>query len=278
MKKIIITGLIGVFSFLSAYEPSVYGAGDIESATPYGLTQTEQVVLENKKMLQMLHNKITEQQRKVEGLTSIINGQNKEILTLKESLEVLSNDSKANKPDANRTYSLLLELGQMVDNINNNYVSKEELNGQLQAGSSSNITPSLNAPSTQSYIPQGNITQNVENISDVYRKGVQLFSKGSYRAAGEHFSQALAENYKSAASNYYLGEVAYYTQNYKNAVAYYKQSASLYDKATYMAVLYLHTAISLNKSGEQEQARGFFQHVVDSYPNTKSASIARNRM
>jgi len=86
-NKIIFVGFMSLASLLYAYEPSVYGAGDINSATPYGLTQTEKSVLENKKTLQMLYNKMIEQQRKIDGLTTVINGQNRDILELKEQLE-----------------------------------------------------------------------------------------------------------------------------------------------------------------------------------------------
>jgi len=50
-NKIIFVGFMSMASLLYAYEPSVYGAGDIDSASPYGLTKTEQAVLENKKTL-----------------------------------------------------------------------------------------------------------------------------------------------------------------------------------------------------------------------------------
>lgn len=58
-KQITLFGFVSMASLLYAYEPSVYGAGNIDSATPYGLTKTEQAVLENKKTLQMLYNKVT---------------------------------------------------------------------------------------------------------------------------------------------------------------------------------------------------------------------------
>jgi TolA-binding protein len=45
-----------------------------------------------------------------------------------------------------------------------------------------------------------------------------------------------------------------------------------------MDVLFLHTAIALDKNGEKAQAQSFYQHVIDTYPNKKSASIARNRI
>lgn len=259
-NKIIIVGLLGMASLLHANEPSVYGAGDIDSASPYGLTKTEQAVLTNKKTLQMLYNKMTEQQRKIDGLTTIIEGQNREILELKEDL--LSQQGSSSSMDDNGTYSLLLEMGQTVDRINNSYVTKDELKKALAGSrSSSNLGSPIRS-----------------NSADTYRKGVQLFGKRSYQAAKERFEQAVAANYKPAASNYYLGEIAYYTHNYKDAVTYYKQSASLYDQASYMDVLFLHTAISLDKSGQKEQAKSFYQHVIDTYPNKKSASIAKNRM
>lgn len=274
IKKILFVGSMGVASLLYAYEPSVYGAGNIDSASPYGLTQTEQAVLDNKKALQsnqktlqMLYNKMTEQQRKIDGLSTIIEGQNKEILELKEQLEVQANiKPPVSVMDNNQTYSLLLQMGQTVDFINSTYVSRDELK-KILAGSrpSTHTTQNLGSPIGS-------------NSADTYRKGVQLFSTRSYTAAKTRFESTLAENYKPAASNYYLGEIAYYTHNYTDAVAYYKESASLHDQASYMDVLFLHTAISLDKNGEKEQAKSFYQHVINSYPNKKSASIARNRM
>jgi TolA-binding protein len=272
LKKVILLGAVGTASLLYAYEPSVYGAGDINSAEPYGLTETEQTVLNNKNSLQRLLNKMNEQQRKVDGLMSIIEGQNKEILELKERLSIAEKNSQKDE-DANKSYTLMLEMGQMIDNINNTYVTQEQLKEAL-AGSRSQ---SLNRGSSD----LGNQISNTQirgNSADIYRKGVQLFSKRSYGAAKEYFTQALKDGYKPAASNYYLAEVAYYTFDYETAVSHYKESASLYDNAGYMPVLYLHTAISLAKSGEREQANSFFEHVIATYPKTRAAAIAKKRI
>jgi len=282
-NKIIFVGFMSLASLLYAYEPSVYGAGDINSANPYGLTQTEQSILANKKTLQMLYNKMTEQQRKIDGLTTVIEGQNKEILELKEQLESQLNQQKSSSDDANRTYTMLLELGKSIDNINNTYVKRDELQNLLagvnrpsQTLDSSTFTSSqMSTPLENNSVDPNPVDA---NPADIYRKGVQLFSTRSYSAAKARFEQMVAINYKPAASNYYLGEIAYYTHNYQDAVSYYKLSASLYDQASYMDVLFLHTAISLDKSGEKEQARSFYQHVIDTYPNKKSAAIARNRI
>ncbi len=272
LKKVVLLGTISMASFLYAYEPSVYGAGDINSEEPYGLTETEQTVLNNKNALQRLLNKVNEQQRKMDGLLSIIEGQNKEIVELKERVAMAEKASQQDD-DANKSYNLMLEMGQMLDKINNTYVTQEQLKEAL-AGSRLRETNrgSSNLGS------QINTTQVSGNSADIYRKGVQLFSQRSYGAAKEHFEKALAAGYKPAASNYYLAEIAYYTFNYETAVAHYKESASLYDKANYMPVLYLHTAISLAKSGEHEQANSFFEYVIDTYPKTRAASIAKKRI
>ncbi len=268
-KKFLIVPII-LITILNGREPSVYGAGDIDSSSPYGLTKTEKSVLENRKSILNLKNIVSEQQNRIDGLTTIIDGLNKEILSLKDQivhLEKAQQTDSSSNSDYNQTYSLLLQIGKTVDEINNNYVTKEELKEAL-AGSRTV------EKDTVSLTSQGNSA----DISSIYREGVQLFARRSYDLAKEKFQLAIDRNYKRASSNYYLGEIAYYTKNYHDAVRYYKKSASLYDSASYMKVLYLHTAISLSKIGEKEQARNFFQFVIDNYPNTKVAQIAKRNL
>ncbi|MDQ7085017.1 MAG: tetratricopeptide repeat protein [Sulfurovum sp.] len=84
--------------------------------------------------------------------------------------------------------------------------------------------------------------------------------------------------YKPAASNYYLGEIAYYAGKPSDAIFYFKKSAGLYGEATYMDTLLLHTAISLAKTGEIGQARAFFENIIETYPTKKTAKIAKDRL
>jgi len=277
-NKIVLMGFMSLASLLYAYEPSVYGAGDLNSAHPYGLTPTEKSILENKKRLQKLYNTIVEQQRKIDGLTTVIEGQNREILQLKEQLKSQLNQQKASSLDNNRTYTMLLELGKSIDHINKTYVTKEELQNIL-AGSQPTSSSLGSSDESASVFGSSSESSTMDrNPDDIYRKAVQLFSTRSYEAAKSRFEKMVAMNYKPAASNYYLGEIAYYTHNYQDAIAYYKKSASLSDQASYMDVLFLHTAIALDESGEKEEARNFYYHVIDTYPNRKSAEIARNRI
>ncbi|SFV55117.1 TPR repeat containing exported protein; Putative periplasmic protein contains a protein prenylyltransferase domain [hydrothermal vent metagenome] len=265
MKKTVLISTIALVTLLQANEPSVYGAGNIDSAQPYGLTATEKGVIENRKTIQNLKNMVSEQQNRIDGLTTIIEGLNKEILSLKEQV------NNSSKQDPNETYNMLLEMGKMVDQINNNYVTQEDLKEVLGGGS-----PVKHATTISSN--EENSEKNSNDISTTYRRAVQLFGQKSYQSAKQNFEETLANNYKSASSNYYLGEIAYYTQEYTDAIAYYKKSASLYDKASYMKILYLHTGISLARTGQESPAKGFFQFVIDNYPNTKAAEIAKKNL
>lgn len=282
MKKIILIGVVTGVSLLLANEPSVYGAGNIDSSSPYGLTTTEQNVLNNRKQVQKLVNQVSEHQSRIAGLTTVVDGLNNQVLDLKEQLkESRKAESKRDEASAKleedykKSYTLLLELGKMIDQINNNYLTKADL-GIFQNNNSNNMiidgrsyTDTTQQPENQHY---------GLDISDIYREGVELFSHKSYLAAADKFRQSIAQNYKLAPSSYYLGEIAYFTNDYYSAISYYKKSASIYDKASYMKILYLHTALSLSKTGQHDQARGFFKYVLDNYPGTKSAEIAQNNL
>ena len=282
MKKIILIGVVTGVSLLLANEPSVYGAGNIDSSSPYGLTTTEQNVLNNRKQVQKLLNQVSEHQSRIAGLTTVVDGLNNQVLDLKEQLkESRKAESKRDEAsgkleeDYKKSYTLLLELGKMIDQINNNYLTKADL-GIFQNNNSNNMiidgrshTDTTQQPENQHY---------GLDISDIYREGVELFSHKSYLAAADKFRQSIAQNYKLAPSSYYLGEIAYFTNDYYSAISYYKKSASIYDKASYMKILYLHTALSLSKTGQHDQARGFFKYVLDNYPGTKSAEIAQNNL
>jgi TolA-binding protein len=52
----------------------------------------------------------------------------------------------------------------------------------------------------------------------------------------------------------------------------------LYDQASYIDTLLLHTAISLEKNGDKGQARAFYENIVENYQGKKSAKIAKEKL
>ena len=220
---------------------------------------------QNRQQIIRMQQMIEEQNERIDGLTSLIEGLNASLAELK-----MAQKHRTGSADHNRTVQLIQELGKMIDEINRNYVSRNELKGILQTA----------IPSKKDTKAQHGSSGKLNTLppAKLYSEGVRAFVKKRYDEAQKRFLLTAQKGYKPAASNYYLGEIAYYTKQYEDAIFYYKKSAGLYDQASYMDVLLLHTAISLDKTGQKDQARVFYENVIENYPGRKAASIARKRL
>jgi TolA-binding protein len=221
----------------------------------------------NRNSILALQRMVMEQNERIDGLTSLLEGMSASLAELKEQQRHMEGRSDP------QTVKLIKDLGRMIDEINRNYVSKEMLQKML----SKQGVPQNRTVDQHTAQP---VSHEIEKTSPakLYSEGVRLFVKKRYAEAEKRFTVTAQKGYKPAASNYYLGEIAYYTKHYDDAVFYYKKSAGLYDKASYMDVLLLHTAIALDKTGKKEQARLFYENVIENYPQNKSAQIARSRL
>ncbi len=273
MKQMYIRNLVlplMLSSVVLLAEPSVYGFNNLSSGSTQGLTSAEKMIVKNKKTISSLNRKLTTQNERIDGLTSIIEGLSASIAELRES-----GINASSSQGGNDNTALLKELGTMIDKINDNYVSKSELKKALKGNykpSSSTSGNSNEEKATPKELLEGKST------SKLYSEGVRLFVKKRYSEAKKRFAITDIKGHKPAASNYYLGEIAYYTKKYEDAIFHFKKSAGLYDRATYIDTLLLHTAVSLEKSGDKEQARAFYENIVANYDGKKSAKIAKEKL
>jgi len=258
-KYFIFVGCMVISTAIVSAE-SLYGFG-MEEETP----QREQTRAPLTTMAAM-RQKISEQDERIDGLTTIIEG-------LSASLnEMRSNASGSAENSTQGSDALLQKLAGMIDEINANYVRRDELNKVLTK-SSTKVTPKKVVKSES----KSDSLSGKSNAS-LYSEGVRHFVKKRYSEAKKRFTITDTKGYKPAASNYYLGEIAYYTKQYEDAIFYFKKSAGLYDKASYIDTLLLHTAISLDKTGEKSQARVFYENIIENYPAKKTAKIAKDRV
>ncbi|HIP30740.1 MAG TPA: tetratricopeptide repeat protein [Sulfurospirillum arcachonense] len=289
MKKIITTWLIVTCSLL-ANEPSVYGAGNLDSANPYGLTSSEKHILKNSDKVKDLAEgvgsvkiKLNRINENYEGLRSVteafgskIAKVDKKIFALQENsttkdttiaalqeevleLKTYVNESRALQDANQEKIKLVLgELSSLIDSINNNYVSKESFS-------------KLEAEVTRLQVSKKVSSVSTKSGATLLKEGTSLFNKKSYSESKLRFTQLIKKNYKPARSNFYLGEIAYFQKSYTTAIEHYKKSISLYDKADYMPVLLYHTGISFSKLKKSSQATQFFNALKQSYPDSKEA-------
>lgn len=277
-------------SSLLAAEPSAYGAGNLDSTNPYGLTSSEKYILKNKEKVKDLAQgvgsvkiQLSQINENYEGLRSVTEAFGSKISKIDTKIRLLEEQNTANKESiinlqdeisALKTYVnesrtlqdanqekikiVLGELGSLIDSINNNYVSKDsfkELEAKVIALASAKKIVKTSSKSG----------------AVLLKEGINLFNQKSYESSKTKFTQLLEKNYKPARSNYYLGEIAYFQKAYKTAIAHYKKSISLYDKANYIPTLLYHTGISFTKLKENSQAKQFFNALKQGYPNSKEA-------
>lgn len=253
-------------------EPSVYGFNDPGNRSSQGGTSAKKMMLANKKSISLLKRQIAEQNERIDGLTSIIEG----LSAALGEQQGRSTGTSMGRGDNNT--ALLKELGRMIDKINDNYVSKAELQKALKAKGRYVPSKQGETPKIRGEKVNSEVSLKGKSTSKLYSEGVRLFLKKRYSEAKKRFDITDTKGHKPAASNYYLGEIAYYTKRYEDAIFHFKKSAGLYEKASYIDVLLLHTAISLEKSGDREQARAFYENIIENYKGKKSAKIAKEKL
>jgi len=247
MKYLYAMALLCVISSITVYaEPSVYGNSN-------SFTSSQKIIYQNEQILEKLQRQVIQQNEQIEGLKSIVEG-------LSEAIHQLNQTSSKSIADN----SSIQDLAKKIDRINDEYVTKDELKSTL--GIKNTDISSIKKPLTQ------------KTTADIYTEGVRLFVKQRYDEAKKKFIITDTKGYKIAASNYYLGEISYYTKQYEDAIFYFKKSASMNDKTSYIDTLLLHTAISLEHQGKSDQAKAFYENIIANYDGKKTASIAREKL
>ena len=280
---------LGVILSLNAFasEPSVFGAGDLNNPNPYGLTNEEKLILENKKEIQTVLQKSNAQHAKVEtvterldGLQTIVEGLLQNSNEQKIALQKLQSDSEDNtsgsvdeikkQVDANtqnieQFKSLLEELSHVVDEINANYVTKEQFAALIKQ-------LKVNVPAPAASKPTQMDKAAIEKAAN------ELFKQKKYAEAQSYFEQMVQRKHKAAEAYYMIGETYFERNSFKEAVYYYKESASRNEKAGYMPSLLLHSGVSMEKTGDSATAKAFYQATVSKYPGTGAAKDAAERL
>jgi len=302
MKKFTLTAIIAVTVplLLECAEPSAFGAGNLNNPEPYGLTNSEKVILQNKKNLRKVEvksnnqdNKVDSLRERLDGLQSIIESlsrkshnnkinlqklNNKNMKELESSDEYekrLSSVSELNSVNIEKIQLITNELSSLVDTINANYVSKKEFNSLVK---DVNRFKSLISKELKGSIPTKGSKLDKMSKGDISKEAKKFFNKKYYTDAIKYYTYLIDKNYKPAYAHYMIGEMKYRRKNYSESISYFKKSVSLYSKASYMPKLMLHTAIAMQKSGDSKNAKAFYKGIVAKYPDSKEALEAENRL
>jgi len=257
-------------------EPSVYGFGGGSHGGGYTASaplETRQRVNSQPSYAQ-LQAELAEQKERIDGLSSLVDG-------LSTTLNQLQQQG-CGTGSVNTTSTLqrkITSLERRLRTLESHTTQKEPISTTMRR--EVKPLPAVDATTRkplQSVEKTLNTSVKKPTIASLYSEGVRLFQKRRYDEAKKRFIVCDSKGYKAAASSYYLGEIAYYTKHYKDAIFYFKKSAGIYDKASYIDVLLLHAGISLEHTGDKDQARLFYENIIENYPQRNSAKIAREKL
>lgn len=282
---------------LVAAEPSAFGAGNLDSPSPYGLTSSEKTVLQNKTTIKKIFTKSNNQANEVEslreridGLQSVVESLSRKSQSNKTALQTIQNkndeDSKSsdeygkrlgevaeeNSKSIAKNLLIIEELGKLVDTINKRYVSKSEFNELVNSVNKfkSLVSKELKGKSK----PKGSNLSKMSN-GDIETKAKAFYDKQYYTKGIEYYSYLITKNYKPANSHFMIGQMNFKRKNYAEAISYYKKSAALYSKASYMPELMLNTAISMDKTNDKKNAKAFYNGIILKFPDSPQAKSAK---
>jgi len=277
---------------LMAAEPSAFGAGDLDSDNPYGLTPAEKKILENNKRLKKTDRKLNSTKSEVESLRERIDGlqsvlesialksqQNKVTLgdlthsrenegkTTEERLVKLETEIKANNENIMQLKMAIEELSKLMDEQSSTYATQEELNA---------LVDDVNAFKV---LVAGELKKKAKSSSkkssgDLATQAKRHYDSKDYSKAVNDYKELVNRKYKPAYGHYMIGQSYFALGDYAKAISHYKESAKRYKKASYMPTLMLRTAYSMQKTGDTANAKKFYNAVIAKYPGSTEAQKA----
>ena len=296
-KVLLLSCLLPIFSL--AAEPSAFGAGDLSSSNPYGLTSNEKVLLETKQNLHKVsvksnnqENELDSLRERIDGLQSIIESLSRKAhnnkINLKKQNELNSFKSQntseyekrlseivtANTQSIEKQKIVMQEMSLLIDTINKEYVSKSEFNTLVNDVNAFKVLVAKELKSNSKHVNKSSSSK--KSSAALYNEASNFYKKKYYTKAIANYDELIKRKYKPAYAHYMIGEMNYKRKNYSDAISYFKKSSSLYAKASYMPNLMLHTAVSMKKTGDSAHANAFFEAIVAKYPNSAEARDAKS--
>lgn len=113
-----------------------------------------------------------------------------------------------------------------------------------------------------------------------FEKAKALFDASNYDGAVEAFSQYLKRSKapKAEAATFYRAESYFHLKQYKKAIVDYSQFTEKYNRSRHLPAALLKIGLSFEALTMKDDAKGFFQEVVDKFPKSAEAKKARAKL
>ncbi|UFS63328.1 tetratricopeptide repeat protein [Sulfurimonas sp. HSL-3221] len=281
---------------LQASEPSVFGAGNLDSDSPYGLTESEKKIVENRQNLKNTKRKSQENsaqlqslRERIDGLQTIIEGlaektqENKLKVTELTSGEdigaqrdariaALEEAVRADEANIASLKTLLESMATQVDAINANYVSKDEFNALV--GEINAFKRDLGKTLKSVSAPAAGASLESKSSKELAAEAKASYNKLFFKDAIPMYEELIRRNYKPAYAHFMIGEMWHYRKEWSKALSYFKESAARSSKTSFMPTLMLHSAECMMHTGDSANAKKFLRSLIAKYPASGEAAEA----
>jgi TolA-binding protein len=276
---------------------SAFEAGNLDSNNPYGLTQDEKYILQNKKDISKLKSIIDSQQK-------IINSQQKDIDKLKTQFFEYKQNFDALNQKISGLNTLLPSFGQTsaevdmlkkelnvtktnVLNLTNNLVDLKQVVTQNKTTNDKNtqkiinliekLAQKLDKQKTKKVTKSGNFKN--WSLSKIFKSAINDYRKYRFTSAYDKFYYLYKKKYRTSETLFYLGEVNYKRGYYKEALVFYKKSISNMKKTAYFTddLLY-HTGYLFEKLHNKEAAKKSYMKLINDFPKSIFTKYAKKRL
>ena len=287
-------------------EPSAF---ELQSgATKKDMRDLKDIADFTRSVISDFQNKIANLEQSVDGLKTVYEGisvtSRQDNLMLKAQIEKVENLQAlvesyqvSQKPQVELIQNLKLQveantknieqMNQKIDKISEAFLqANEEILKQIQVLSEqavalqNNLQGIQNQPIIASIRESNSASAKQYNFSsnntDNLKEAKNLIKQKRLDDAKEYFEYLIDQNFAVAESSYYLGEIYYVRKEYNDALPYYKTSASLDSKASYMPILLWHTAWSFKYLNDQENYKKFLQTLVALFPQSEQGRKAKD--
>ncbi|WP_079579715.1 tetratricopeptide repeat protein [Malaciobacter marinus] len=259
----------GVKTTLETVSERIDGLESIYEGDSQKLNKT--VITLNKivKQIEEIQNTTSKNKTDIENLKNVTN----QLLTMQEEI------SSENRKNLDTLKEAIDKLSKQLIKINKEYVSFSEMKKNMKQFVTVEEFNAFKETLGKKTSVKTKSTTKTKKLSyaqkeEMLNEAKELFKKDYFTKAIPIFEELVELNFKPAESNYYLGEMWYYRDKFEKAIDYFKKSAVLYDKASWMPRLLLHSAISFENIKDYKNATKFYSTLIDVYPNSKEAKIA----
>ncbi len=204
-------------------------------------------------------------------------------IRLEAKTDQLSQDVQSLKRETQDTNSVEIndEIVRLQKQLKNMQQSFSELRDKVDE-LTGRRTASLSSPSSPELREEGGSTTTIiESETSIYTDGYNSLSQGRYKDAREQFKLFMSKypnSSKTLDAQYWIAESYYREGNYEESILEFQGFIEANPKDNRVPLAYLKQGLSLINIGRKEEARIFLQTLIDKYPQSEEAKVAKEKL